>query len=57
MAVCRLSPVAVICGYSPVVVCGLLSAVASLLAEHRLQVLGLQKLRCVSSVGQTRTRD
>ena len=33
-------------GYSLVVACRLLIAVASLTAEHRLQVCGLQQSRC-----------
>ena len=33
-----------------VVLCGLLIAVGSLVAEHRLQVHGLQWLQCVGSV-------
>ena len=40
--VCWLSLVALNRGYSLVVVCGLLVAVASLVAEHRLYVHGLQ---------------
>ena len=45
-----LSRVAVIRGYSLVMVQGLLLAAASLIVEHGLQVLGLQQLQHVGSV-------
>ena len=45
-----LSRVAVIRGYSLVMVQGLLLAEASLIVEHGLQVLGLQQLQHVGSV-------
>ena len=49
-------------GYAPVAVCGLLVTVASLVAEHRLQVARAQQSNCVSlavplPVGPSLTRD
>ena len=51
IAVRAFSLVVVSKGPSLVMVCGLLTAVASLIAEHRLQACGLQWLRHMDSVG------